>query len=283
MLADAARAPSGAAGAPWGTHAPRGRARLLLWLARHTPLGRGKLRGALLNAFLNAHPGPVDTTLWSAPVRLDPSSNMSEQKPLLRLDRYDRPERAAMLETLDRPGAVLVDIGANMGLYCLDAVLHGPEGVRALAVEPQPAMVERLAFNFAHLKQARVRGADGLELHPVALSSASGVVRLDVGGKEHLAQVVEQGGVEVRALTLLALLDEAGVSAPDVIKIDIEGHEGEVLGPFLEDAPDDRLPRRILIEHLHAEEWTRDVTGLLAKRGYHEARRWRANAAWDRG
>jgi hypothetical protein len=51
------------------------------------------------------------------------------------------------------------------------------------------------------------------------------------------------------------------------MKIDIEGHEEAVLIPFLEQAPEDLLPRLIVIENNYMK-WKRDLLALAKTRGY---------------
>ena len=272
---------------PWGTHRPRGAARAILAATQGSILGWGQARRALRILFERIHSGPVDVRLWGAPVRLDPRTNMSEMKPLLRLDRYDRPERAAMHEALReaaRAGRVPVflDVGANIALYSMDAVLNGPEGTRAIAAEPQPRMIERIRFNRRSIADEGRSPIENLALVECAVGAQAGTAMLDDGGREHLARVSDIGTTAVAVRPLADILAEQGVAHVDCLKIDVEGYEGEALGPFLEHAPDALLPRRVIIEHANAGEWSRDLFALFAERGYREASRTRANAIMDR-
>ena len=69
---------------------------------------------------------------------------------------------------------------------------------------------------------------------------------------------------------MLSVLAEAGITAIDALKIDVEGAEDIVLAPFLRDAPQSLLPRLILIEDTRGF-WGLDLFALLARRGYTEA------------
>ena len=277
----------GVAVAPYGTFAPGFLARLALAVSRGTLLGRGKLRKLTRRSYMKLHEGPVDTTLWGVPVRLDPRTNMSEGKPLLRLDRYDAQERMVVLEALQGAVArnrdpVFIDVGANIALYSMDAVINGPPGTRAIAIEPQPAMAERIRFNIATATEAGHHRLKAIELFACAVGEVDGTVRLELTDNEHLAHVVEEGGIEVPVRPLLSVLREAKVQHVDCLKIDVEGYEGQTLGPFFKEAPDDLLPTNILIEHLHANEWPVDLFEIMTDRGYIEIRRFRANAVWQR-
>jgi len=137
------------------------------------------------------------------------------------------------LETLPLRGAVVCDVGANVGKlssFFFEAV--GPAG-RVVSVEP-------LADNVAVLRSL-IAAADAggrWEVLPVAASSRDGEVVLATGGSEdtpHNSVVVADpsrfpapGRVKApcRALSSLA-------AGADVVKLDIEGHEYEALDEAL--------------------------------------------------
>ncbi len=80
---------------------------------------------------------------------------------------------------------------------------------------------------------------------------------------------------------LLGILDDCGVTRADVLKIDIEGAEDLALQPFLAQAADERLPRRLIVEnsdHL----WKRDLRAAISARGYVATVRSRLNTVYAR-
>ena len=81
---------------------------------------------------------------------------------------------------------------------------------------------------------------------------------------------------------LLAILDEAGVTTIDALKIDVEGAEDLALVPFLRDAPSGLLPGMVLIEDTRGY-WRTNVFALLAQHGYTAFARSRHNVALRRG
>jgi FkbM family methyltransferase len=99
--------------------------------------------------------GPVDVRHWGLRLRLLPSGNISEGIFLFMPARWDRLEREFLARHL-RPGDRFVDIGANAGgyLWWVERVL-GPDW-RGLAVEPDPALRARLAFNLATNEMSRI-------------------------------------------------------------------------------------------------------------------------------
>lgn len=118
-----------------------------------------------------------------------------------------------------RPADLFVDIGANVGTY---TVLAGKVvGARVAAFEPHPATADWLESNIRH---NAIEGRT--TVHRVALSDHEGTGAL-TDGLDTMNRVVAPGeGREVPLRTLDAML--AGES-PAMLKIDVEGHEPEVL------------------------------------------------------
>jgi FkbM family methyltransferase len=119
---------------------------------------------------------------------------------------------------LARSGDCVWDIGANVGFYTrqfLDRV--GPSG-HVVAIEPVPAHVDELRS---------LGSADQLTIVAAALARAEGEMSFVVDGQaSHLGEA--PGALTVRVARGDSLLDE-GLPPPNVIKVDVEGFEGEVL------------------------------------------------------
>jgi hypothetical protein len=67
---------------------------------------------------------------------------------------------------------------------------------------------------------------------------------------------------------LLAIVQVAGRTRIDAMKIDVEGYEDRVLIPFFREAPSYLWPRRILMEVEHAARWESDCLRTLVDAGY---------------
>jgi len=137
-----------------------------------------------------------------------------------------------------QPGEVAVDVGANIGhMTSLMAAKSGAGG-RVIAVEPHPEVFEELDFN---VRKWKVRG----DLAPIttckmALSDRSGSAKLAAplsfrqnNGLSFLAphEAVDPNlqMFKVMTTTLDELLEEARIGAVSLVKIDVEGHELQVL------------------------------------------------------
>jgi FkbM family methyltransferase len=168
------------------------------------------------------------------------------------------------------PGDVVVDVGANVGyLTSLAAVRALPSG-RVIAVEPHPAVFELLRSN-AESWSAKPNAAP-VELHRLALSNHNGVGRIVTGPHFEtnmgLARLSEkdadgQNSHEVELRRLDELVDETAIG---LLKVDVEGHETEVLSGasgLLERG----LVRDIIFED-HAP-YPSEATALVENAGYH--------------
>jgi FkbM family methyltransferase len=274
---------------PYGSHPPDRLARAVLAVTRRLPANWLGLRISmpLRRIVIDwLHERPVDTTLWNARARLYPSRNSCEKNALFTPQMLDVIERDALAAAIDQRLAegktfTFVDIGANVGLYSLFVAARGGSRARILAVEPQPGIVDRLMFNL------RANAGFDICVLPIAVADREGEIELvinnrDSGGTFINKGAAQSGGAEtvrVPCRPLAAILHEAGVSAIDALKIDIEGAEDLALAPFLRAAPPEQLPRLLLIED-RPDDWAVDLHALFRQHGYAIAARSRHNVVW---
>jgi FkbM family methyltransferase len=135
-------------------------------------------------------------------------------------------------------GMTMIDIGAHMGMYTLTASkLVGESGV-VVAVEPSTREFQRLNF---HVTLNELRNVRCLQL---AASSASGEATLKIASEwnsghntfgEFFNPEVETIREErVLTQTLDAVVSAQNLERVDLIKIDVEGHELQVLAGAVE-------------------------------------------------
>jgi FkbM family methyltransferase len=125
---------------------------------------------------------------------------------------------------------VIVDAGANIGLFCCFAASRVPDGV-IFALEPIPDTYERLR---EHVRRNYLTSR--IHTFNVALGSSGGTVSMVSSGRPSQSFHVVQSGekpratpVRVQAVRLADFLERIPSKAIDLLKMDIEGSEYDVL------------------------------------------------------
>ena len=176
-------------------------------------------------------------------------------------------EHQLMLERVLMPGMTVFDVGANIGYYALmEARLVGPKG-RVVALEPSPDNVDRLRRN---LELNQVANATVLNK---AVSDRPGRRRFFLADQSNLHTFHDTGSaaphlsgrsIEVDCTTVPELAAEFG--APDLIRMDVEGHEVEVLGGMVTAVEAGSLAPMILFEtHLSRYAADHDLEAPLRR------------------
>jgi FkbM family methyltransferase len=245
------------ANAPSPLHEPTIAQRVLIELARSTPLRRGKAGRLVRTLLLQLGPATIDYNAFGARARLHLDDNPCEWKALIN-GAYNGVERRFLSEGLTR-GGTFVDVGANVGLFTLAiAAAHGP-AVKILAIEPHPVARGRLERNLA------ANGFSHVTVAPVACGVEDGELRFATDQVNLGASRVHVAGdVVVKVRPLLAVVEEARLVGIDALKIDVEGYEDRVLPPFLQTAPRSLWPRRVVIEDVHESPGRGCVDQMLA-------------------
>lgn len=268
---------------PFGTFAPKAYlARIIGWTraASDSFLGR-KLAYALRRLGLRSLDGaPVDIEALGARMRLYPDGNVCEKRVLFTPQYFDATEREMLAARL-REGFTFIDIGANIGAYSLFVAARAGRSARILAVEPQPEIFARLAFNIAQNPFGTVKAV------ACALADKAGELTLfidTVNRGESSVRILNSSNataVKVPAMTLLSLVQGEGYDRIDAIKLDVEGAEDIILEPFLRDAPEALWPGFIVIEDSR-QRWQSDLVGLLGRNGYKLIAQTRLNLVFER-
>lgn len=127
----------------------------------------------------------------------------------------------------DGVGLDILDVGANVGSFALWATARWP-GSRVTSYEPHPGTFELLKRN-THLRRdiTPVNAA----LFPGGRETASFVSRFAGDGESGLASYAGDTFVDGAMVERyeVAVVDPASLPSADVVKIDIEGGEGDVL------------------------------------------------------
>jgi FkbM family methyltransferase len=273
-----------AADAPaFGAFAPSGFA---AWALSHTrKAGDGWLsrRVAFLLrrlAIRSLRGRPLDVDAFGARMRLYPQTNICEKRVLFMPQLFDRAERAA-LEARVTDDYRFVDIGANVGVYSLFVAGRAGPRARILAVEPQPQVFNKLAWNIAQNTAGTIKAV------ACAVADKSGELTLFLDPRnegESSVRVLRSStarSVQVPAVTLLDLLTAEGFPRVDGMKVDVEGAEDLILEPFFAKAPESLWPKLLILED-SASRWGVDLGAILARAGYKLIGRSKLNFIYER-
>jgi FkbM family methyltransferase len=131
-----------------------------------------------------------------------------------------------------RPGGVVWDVGANIGLFSFaSAGLAGPQG-RVFAFEPDLLLVKLLR------RSARLNADSApVDVIPCAITSSLSLLRFNIAERSRASNHLDgfgrsqTGGVREVQTVMGVSLDWMAelVPMPDVLKIDVEGAELEVI------------------------------------------------------
>ncbi len=180
----------------------------------------------------------------------------------------------SMLRALVRPGDVVLDVGANIGLYTRFLATLGAGEIVAF----EPVESNRRLF----LRNMALGGVESFRCLPIALGdrdeeaefqiddmqSTSGALDRVTGGaaaegRRNLGMPPKTARVTCRRLD--SLVAEASIPSPDVVKLDVEGAEALVLRGGLTTLR--TASPRLLVE-LHGAAVSREVATLLLDEGY---------------
>lgn len=194
-------------------------------------------------------------------------------------------EHKAMLEQIVTPGMRIFDIGANMGYYAvMESRLVGSGG-QVIAIEPSPSNVELLRRNLAH------NDVENVEVREGAISDYPGERQFHLSTQSNLNTFHDVGSgavhlagesIPVKVSTVPALAEEFG--APDLLRMDVEGHEVEVIRGMLADIKAGKMRPQIIFE-THLSRYSADhsfepVLRELFDAGYEVSL---AASSWERG
>ena len=225
---------------------------------------------------------PMDLILEGAALRCFLTDNISERGFVFMPWRFDFDERAFLLSHLPSDG-VFVDVGANVGIYsCLALTVLKDKG-RVVAIEPNPPVAERLAFNLAATANHNHSRCQITSLQK-GVSNQAGSFSLFLDQSNLGASSLKGGGeteIQITCLPLLDLLSDNDIKHVDAMKVDIEGAEDLALVPFLEYADEPLLPQVLIFEN-NQNQWQLDVMSALKSRGYELHKQTRMNYIFTR-
>lgn len=187
--------------------------------AARSPWLRAIINGAILSIL------PASVRVGNARIMLNPKDPVVSGA--LTFGVYEKSE-IELMRQLCKPGRVMVDIGANVGLYtAIAGVGVGPSG-RVIAFEPEPE-----SFRFLQTTVSANELTNTLAVQAAA-SSENGTTKLFTSSSnrgDHRMYLSDKadGSVEVDMVRPDDYLESQGVVEVDIIKIDVQGFEGHVI------------------------------------------------------
>jgi FkbM family methyltransferase len=190
----------------------------------------------------------------------------------LGLDKYQWERTTRKLwNRLASESDVILDIGANSGLFAVFAKVHNPSA-RVIAFEPQPNIF------YALKKNNEVNNFD-IRCEQLALSDRAGEMPFYNYGPDTFSEINTTAGslnkkwrsdrqhaIYVQVDTLKNYLTNCSIEKVDLIKIDVETHEFEVLQGY-----GDLLLRHrpAIVLEIQDEQLGQRVGSLFLNAGYH--------------
>ena len=157
-------------------------------------------------------------------------------------------------------GGAFIDVGANVGYFSLLASkIVGPAG-RVVAIEASPRIHHMLQENIQR------SGADNIRTINVAAAAEAGTLNVYSGPDKNLGLTTTVKGrgfpaeVTVDALPLSDILTDEETAQVSLVKIDVEGGEGEVLEGMVDLL--NRCPQDVEILVELSPEWWDDKARL---------------------
>jgi FkbM family methyltransferase len=207
---------------------------LLMLYARRFPIRRGKLR--LVNSLWRAAVGDQNThrvaNLKHGRFRMSCDLGEMLQRQFYFFGTYFLEEDILRCwETAAKRAKMVLDVGANSGIYSLAALAIRPDAT-VHAFEPTPEIAARLRAT------AKINGLDHLHIHEMAVFRRTGQAILkrcrgDLGDNEGMNFISEDNGESgaerVATISLDQFCQDHSIGHVDLLKLDIQGNEHAAL------------------------------------------------------
>jgi FkbM family methyltransferase len=210
--------------------------KLLRLYLRSRARGSTRLTFLLARKFKSLQRLPLEIPGWASvyvDLRIPNAHHMLIESPYEGLWR--ELDEVAIMSRFVRPGDVVFDIGANIGLHSIVLSRLVGSGGRVFAFEPNSELSPALSYTLRQLENAT--------LHKVALSNKSAESSLFVPPDDSMASLADWTTASLKfsqdgpshVVTCIErrmddLMEDGTVPKPDFIKCDVEGAEAQVFG-----------------------------------------------------
>jgi len=178
-------------------------------------------------------------------------------------------QSVALFKDLSANATVVFDIGSHIGQYALECAQADKEGSKKIfAIEVNPKTFTYLLNNIQINKFTNLKAVLG------AVSSSPGIVNINIPaywnmGNTQINETDTEKGLDdylAASFTIVSLLKKYNLTHINLIKIDVEGHEYDVLNGLFEQNIE---PENIIFEYIpEAFVQASELLNLLIQKGY---------------
>ncbi len=214
---------------------------------------------------------------WKLKIKISSDTNDVVSKAISKYGIYDLSLTEALWR-LTSPGETAIDIGANIGYMTSIMARRVGKAGKVWCFEPNPEVYTELSENIKNWDNNQE--LHNIYAHQIALSNHSGTGVLNISSKNRGEAFIDDASQSDKQIIIktfpvaLERLDTifAKVQHLSILKIDVEGHELEVLEGAGELISQHRI-RDILFEEHHA--YPSQLTQFLESNGYTVFRIWK--------
>lgn len=154
--------------------------------------------------------------LWGRAIFVTAAESSDTYSVRVRTDWKPDPEVGLAIEFLQRRDGEVLDLGANIGTWCIPVCLASKKKFVAFEALPSNVELMQLAIEANALD-------DHMILHEVAIWDFD--TTLKFSGSSAYGVVDDAGNISVTARSLDSLFDDGLIRSPSLVKMDIEGCE----------------------------------------------------------
>jgi FkbM family methyltransferase len=206
----------------------------------------------------------IEKAVWGSRMRFR-TNDLIGRVMIFSHNYYDHKERR-LISQLVKKGDLVVDVGANIGIYTLFLRRLVGEDGKLVAIEAEENNVDELRRNLA------LNNASNVEVHHCGVSDRAEVLPLllnttgNAGGHSFFDQS-HIGEPETQMVACLPLAAIMGDRRPSFMKLDIEGFEHRVLAQYFKDTNSAFWPDHIMLED-NPDRREQNAVELCVSRGY---------------
>jgi FkbM family methyltransferase len=175
----------------------------------------------------------------------------------------------ALVKSLAQDASVIFDIGSHIGQYALECAQGDIAKVKKIfAIEVNPKTFSYLLNNIQLNQFTNVKAVLG------AVTSGPGVVNINIPaywnmGNTQINADMEDAGFDnylAASFSIISLLKKYNLQHIDLIKIDVEGHEADVMNSLFQEGI---FPSNVIFEYIPSIfEQSSEVVALFEANGY---------------